>query len=52
VLEEFIRVNMLHGYFGHCIELYNICICSMRGERLREKQPPSILHANLLTHLK
>jgi hypothetical protein len=36
VLEELIRVNMLCGYFGLCIQDYNIYIYYERG-RLREK---------------
>jgi hypothetical protein len=30
VLEELIRANMLCGYFGLCIQSYNIYICIMR----------------------
>jgi hypothetical protein len=35
VLEKFIRVNMLHGYFGLSIQIFNIyvCVCGLRGER-------------------
>jgi hypothetical protein len=35
VLEELIRVNMLCGYFGNCIQSYNIYMHYERG-RLRE----------------
>jgi hypothetical protein len=37
LLEERLRVITLYGYFGLCIQCYNIYICNMRGERLREK---------------